>query len=301
MVYLVGAGPGDPGLLTLKGLRCLQQADLVLYDGLANPVLLRHTSANTERTARVETPTGRVLEQSEINRRLIEAALAGKTVVRLKGGDPFVFGRGSEEAAALAEAGIPFEVVPGITAATAAGAYAGISVTHREMASAVMFVTGHEDPQKPSLAIDYSVLAKFTGTLVFYMGLHRIESIVRRLIEHGKPTETPVAVISRATTPAQRVVSGTLLNIVDEVTDAKLLAPSLIIVGECARQREQLAWFEKRPLFGKRIGILRAAEQAGDSIELAFHLGAQPILLPVIQILPPEEFHDVDEAISSLA
>src|SRR5690606_4380736 len=177
-VYLVGAGPGDPGLLTLRGLECLRRADLVLYDGLANPLLLAHTAAHAERTARAADPAGRTLHQQEINRRLIEAARAGKTVVRLKGGDPFIFGRGSEEAAALAEAGIPFEIVPGVTAAIAAGEYAGISLTHREFASAVAFVTGHEDPEKTAPAIDYAQLANFRGTLVFYMGLHRLEHVV---------------------------------------------------------------------------------------------------------------------------
>lgn len=299
-VFLVGAGPGDPGLLTLNGLRCLQQADLVLYDGLVNPLLLRHTSANAERTARRETPSGRTLDQQEINRRLIEAARAGKTVVRLKGGDPFVFGRGSEEAAALAEAGIPFEVVPGITAATAAGAYAGISVTHREMASAVMFVTGHEDPAKSSSSIDYEALAKFQGTLVFYMGLHRLENITNSPLEQGKSADTPTAVISRATTPAQQVVTDTLGNIAQSVQTTGLLPPSLIIIGECARQRERIAWYEKRPLFGQRIGLLRAVGQTSETIERGLELGAQPVLLPTIKIQPPEDFEAVDEAIATL-
>lgn len=299
-VYLVGAGPGDPGLLTLRGLECLRRADLVLYDGLVNPLLLQHTAAHAERTCRVDTPTGRVLKQSEINERLIAGARAGKTVVRLKGGDPFVFGRGSEEAAALAEAGIAYEVVPGITAATAAGAYAGISFTHREMASAVAFITGHEDPNKTDSALDYTALANFSGTLVFYMGLHRLASIARSLVEHGKPESTPVAVISRATTPAQRVVTGTLADVAAAVKSAGLPAPSLIVVGECARQREHISWFEKRPLFGKQIGILRAAEQAEPTIARALELGAQPVSLPAIQILPPDDFAAVDDALSRL-
>ncbi|MCH8830271.1 MAG: uroporphyrinogen-III C-methyltransferase [Planctomycetes bacterium] len=299
-VYLVGAGPGDPGLLTLRGLECLQQADLVLYDGLVNPLLLRHTSAQTERTCRTATADGPVLQQDEINRRLIAAARAGKTVVRLKGGDPFIFGRGSEEAAALAEAEIPFEVVPGITAATAAGVYAGLSLTHREMASSVTFVTGHEDPQKSDPSVDYSLLARLSGTLVFYMGLHRLESIAERLIEKGKPRETPVAVISRATTPAQRVVTASLWEIADRVRAAGLAAPSLIVIGECAKQREAIAWYENRPLFGKRIGILRPAGQADSVIARALALGAQPISLPVIRILPPERFSELDDVLARL-
>src|SRR5579859_913588 len=180
-VYLVGAGPGDPGLVTLKGLDCLAKADLVLYDGLVNPLILLHTRAQVERTRaeranRSDSPHGHVLSQQEINDRLIAAAREGKTVVRLKGGDPLVFGRGGEEAAALARAQIPFEIVPGVTAAVAASAYAGISLTHRDHASAVAFVTGHEDPQKPLSSLDYSALAAFPGTLVFYMGLNRLEA-----------------------------------------------------------------------------------------------------------------------------
>eukprot|EP00913_Durusdinium_trenchii_P035290 g33020.t1 len=260
----------------------------------------RHTAAAAERTCRVDTPTGRVLKQSEINDRLIAAARAGKTVVRLKGGDPFVFGRGSEEAAALSAAGIAYEVVPGITAATAAGAYAGISFTHRDMASAVAFITGHEDPDKGGSSLDYTAIANFSGTLVFYMGLHRLESIARSLVEHGKPESTPVAVISRATTPMQRVVTGTLADIAESVKSAGLPAPSLIVVGECAMQRDRIAWFEKRPLFGRRIGILRAAEQAEPTIARALELGAQPVSLPAIRILPPEDVSPVDAAIARL-
>lgn len=231
-VYLVGAGPGDPGLLTLRGQECLQRADLVLYDGLVNPLLLLHTHARAERTCRGESRATRSLKQQEINHRLIDAALAGQTVVRLKGGDPFVFGRGSEEARALADAGIPFEVVPGVTAAVAAGAYAGFSLTHREHASAVAFVTGHEDPAKSDLVVDYAALARFPGSLVFYMGLNRLGEISAALIAAGKPPTTPAAVISRATTPEQRTVTATLETIARESQNAGLHAPSLFIVGD---------------------------------------------------------------------
>jgi len=300
-VYLVGAGPGDPGLLTLRGLECLRRADLVLYDGLVNPLLLRHTKAHAERTCRSETRSGRNLHQAEINQQLIDAARAGKTVVRLKGGDPFVFGRGSEEAAALAEAGIPFEVVPGITAAVAASAYAGISLTHRDWASAVAFVTGHEDPIEPDAAIDYASLAKFPGTLIFYMGLHRLEAIVTALLDAGKPAATPAAVISRGTTPAQRTVTAELGHLAEAVRRADLHPPSLILVGECTLQREAIAWFERRPLFGLRVAITRPAEQAGPQIERLLELGAQPIVLPTIAVKPNDDWSDVDRKLAELS
>lgn len=300
IVYLVGAGPGDPGLLTLKGRECLAKADVVLYDGLVNPLLLRHTEAHAERTCRTMDESGRVLKQEEINARLIAAARAGKTVVRLKGGDPFIFGRGSEEAAALAEAGIPFEVVPGITAAVAAGEYAGISLTHREHASAVAFITGHEDPNKPGSTVDYQNLAGFAGTLVFYMGLHRLPAIVEALLAAGKSGQTPACVISRATTPQQRALSAPLEQLPQAVSDAGLHAPSLIIVGTCVLQREQISWFEHRPLFGKRIAITRPLHQADGAIRQSLDLGAQPVLLPTIEILPPENWSLVDRAASRL-
>ncbi len=234
-VYLVGAGPGDPGLISLRAVECLQRADVVLYDGLVNPLVLQHAHVNCERTCRSSSPDGRILKQDEINERLVEAATAGNTVVRLKGGDPFIFGRGSEEAAYLRKHGIEYEIVPGITAAVAAGEYAGLSLTHRDHASMVTFVTGHESPDKPDSALDYELLAKLPGTLVFYMGLHRLPQIAASLIDHGKSSSTPTAVISRATTPLQRTVTACLGEIFDEVDRAQLVAPSLIIVGECVR------------------------------------------------------------------
>ncbi|KAA0140683.1 uroporphyrinogen-III C-methyltransferase [Gimesia chilikensis] len=301
-VYLVGAGPGDPGLITLKGIECLQKADLILYDGLVNPLILQHVSSEVERTCRVSEgcKNRRVLQQDEINQRLISAALEGKTVVRLKGGDPFIFGRGSEEAAALRNAGIEFEVVPGITAATAAAGYAGISVTHRAHASAVALITGHEDPTKPDSALDYDVLAKFPGTLVFYMGLHKLERIVESLMQAGKAEETPAAVISRGTTPFQKTVQSTLSQLPEQVRQAGLVAPSLIVIGDCVSLRDQIAWFEQKPLFGLRIGITRAEEQSEPEIKRALELGAQPVLLPTIEIGPPADWEPVDSAIARL-
>ena len=299
-VYLVGAGPGDPGLLTLKGQRCLAEADLVLYDGLVNSLILRHSRAEAERTCRVDTGRGKRLDQSAINDQLIEAARAGKTVVRLKGGDPFIFGRGSEEAAALAEAGIPFEVIPGITAATAAAEYAGISLTHRDLASAVAFITGHENPGKPAQALDYEQLSRFSGTLVFYMGLHRLPQIAAALVEHGRSSTTPVAVISRGTTPQQRTITGTLDDIAEKVRNAALHAPSLIIVGECVLQRDRINWFESLPLFGVSIGITRPPGQADEVIDLVLSRGGEPVLMPTMAIRPIRDWSEVDAKLDQI-
>ena len=299
-VYLVGAGPGDPGLLTLKGKSCLEQADLILYDGLVNPLILRHTQATAERTNRIGTGSQRRLNQEEINKRLVAAAKSGKTVVRLKGGDPFIFGRGSEEANALADAGIAYEVVPGITAATAASVYAGISLTHREHASAVAFITGHEDPQKNESALDYNQLARFPGTLVFYMGLHRIADICAALIENGKTENTPVAVISRGSTPRQRTVTGTLKTVAEDVKQAEITAPSLIIVGNCVLQRDQINWFETLPLAGMTIGITRPEHQTEQAIQFALDRGANPLLMPTIEIHELEDWTLVDQTIQRI-
>ncbi len=299
-VYLVGAGPGDPGLLTLRGRECLAEADLILYDGLVNPDLLRHTRAEAVRTCRSEGPNGLRVPQADINRQLIEAATAGRTVVRLKGGDPFVFGRGTEEAAALREAGIPFEVVPGITAATAAAVYTGISLTHREMSSAVAFVTGHEDPLRAEQRLGREALANFPGTLVYYMGLNRLKAIAESLISAGKSPHTPAMVVCRATTPAQKTVIGPLANIATLAQQAALHAPSLLMIGDVVNLRETAAWFEHRPLFGLNIGITRPEDQADDAISLCYRLGAQPVALPTIEILPPESWSDVDVALNQL-
>lgn len=299
-VYLVGAGPGDPGLLTLRGRDCLARADLVLYDGLVNPLLLRHVRGVAQRTCRVEGPQGRRLDQADINCQLIDAARRGLTVVRLKGGDPLIFGRGGEEAQALAEAGIPYEIVPGITAAAAVSAYAGIPFTQRETASAVAFVTGHEDPTKPASQIDYNALAQFPGTLVFYMGLHRAAAIAAALIDAGKPPETPAAVVTRAATSHQRTVVSSLRRLGEDIAAAQLTPPSIIIVGDCVNHREEIAWFEKRPLLGRRIGITRPEGQADAAIERCLELGADPVLIPTIQILPPVNWTEVDATLDRL-
>lgn len=299
-VYLVGGGPGDPGLISLRGVECLKLADEVLYDGLVNPLLLRHANAHCERTCRTDGPNGRILKQDEINQRLVDTALAGKTVVRLKGGDPFIFGRGSEEAACLRKHGIEYEIVPGITAATAAGEYAGFSLTHRESASMVTFVTGHEAPGKEGSALDYAQLAASPGTLVFYMGLDNLPRISKSLIESGKRADTPTAVISRATTPHQRTVVAPLNEISNAVKNAQLNAPSLIIVGDCVAQRDELKWFEDQPLFGQQIGITRPAAQAEPQIQRAFELGAQPVLMPAIRIDSIDDWSEVDAILQRL-
>lgn len=301
-VYLVGAGPGDPGLLTLRGAELLAEADLVLYDGLVNPLLLRLTHGVCERTARTRVGDGVIVPQNDINQRLVQEARAGKTVVRLKGGDPYIFGRGSEEAAALEQAGIPYEVVPGITAATAAGEYAGFSFTHRQFASAVAFVTGHEDPTRTESRLDYSALARFPGTLVFYMGLGRLSEICTQLVSHGMNDQTSAAIICRASLATQRVVSGTLANLPQLAEQAGVSPPSLVVVGDCVQQRTGLSWFEKLPLFGQRIAITRPEAQCHEIAENIARLGGQPILMPMITISDVEggERDQLDAAIKRL-
>jgi len=267
-VYLVGAGPGDPGLLTIKGKECLEQADVVLYDYLANPALLRHAPDQAERIYVGRRGRGHYQDQAEINRLLIERAKAGQVVVRLKGGDPFVFGRGGEEAEAVAAAGVAFEIVPGVTAAVAVPAYAGIPVTHRTLASTVTFVTGHEDPSKQTTVMDWPKLAATSGTLVFMMGMKTLPMIVRRLMEEGRSPVTPVAAVRWGTRADQHTVIGTLQDIVVKAEQARLEPPTVIVVGEVVQLRQQLNWFEKRPLFGKRIVLTRAREQPREFSQL---------------------------------
>jgi len=301
IVYLVGAGPGDPKLLTLRGKECLERADVVLYDYLANPTLLEFAPAGTERIYVGRRGRGHYQEQSEINRLLIEKARAGKIVVRLKGGDPFVFGRGGEEAEAVAGAGLPFEVVPGVTSAVAAPAYAGIPVTHRTLASTVTFVTGHEDPAKETEALEWPRLATAHGTLVFLMGVKNLPAIVANLMREGKPADTPVAAIRWGTKASQRTVIGTLETIVGKAAEAQIEPPSIIVVGEVVRLREQLNWFETKPLFGKRVLVTRAREQAGELSSLLAERGAEPVECPTIRIVPPASWVELDGAIADLS
>ena len=300
-IYLVGAGPGDSKLLTLRGKECLEQADVVLYDYLANPALLDHVSPRAERIYVGRRGRGHYSRQPDINQLIVGHAQAGRVVVRLKGGDPFLFGRGGEEAEAAAAAGVPFEIVPGVTAAIAVPAYAGIPVTHRTLASTVTFVTGHEDQTKGESVLEWPRLATAQGTLVFLMGMTNLPNIVRHLIEEGKVITTPVAVIRWGTRSTQRTVVGTLADIVEKTREAAMEPPTVIVIGEVVRLRDQLNWFEKRPLFGRRILITRAKEQAPEFSDLIAAYGGEPVACPTIQIAPPDTWEPVDRAIGELA
>ncbi len=299
-VFLVGAGPGDPGLLTVRGKECLEQAEVILYDYLANPVLLSHARSDAEQHYVGRRGKGTYPQQEAINRLLIERAQAGKVVVRLKGGDPFVFGRGGEEAEALASAGVDFEIVPGVTAAVAAPAYAGIPVTHRTLASTVTVVTGHEDPEKPSTTLEWSKLATRHGTLVFLMGMKNLSAITTNLKAEGKAGSTPVAIIRWGTRPSQQTVVGTLDTIVEKAAAARMEPPTVIVVGEVVQLRPMLNWFEQRPLFGKRVLMTRAKEQAGELAACLAGYGAEPIEAPTIKIVPPADWALVDQAIDTV-
>ena len=262
IVYLVGAGPGDPELLTVKGRELLTLADVVVYDSLANPVLLDHAQPKAEQIYVGKQASRHAMKQDDINQLLVDKARAGNVVVRLKGGDPFVFGRGGEEALILLDAHVPFEIVPGVTAGVAAPAYAGIPVTYRELNSTLTFVTGHERPGKTASAINWDALAAGGGTLVFYMGMKNLPTIAERLVAAGRAETTPVAVIYRGTWPTQRVVEGNLGDIVKLVEKAGLTPPVIILVGAVAQLRSKLSWFESKPLFGKTILVTRSRKQA---------------------------------------
>ena len=300
MIYLVGSGPGDPGLFTLKGVRCLQEADAVVYDRLAPESLLSHSRPEAEKVYVGKKPGKPTMSQEDINALLVEMARAGKTVVRLKGGDPYIFGRGGEEALDLVEAGIPFEVVPGISSGYAVPAYAGIPVTHRNLSTSVAFITGHEDPTKGRQDVDWSRVAHGADTLVLYMGIGRLREISKELISAGRSPDTPVACIRWGTRPEQRTVTGQLSDIAQEVEKAGLTPPAITVVGEVAGLRESLDWFEKRPLFGRRIVVTRARAQAGELSTKLEALGAEVVEFPTIEIKPPQDFGPLDKAIREL-
>jgi uroporphyrinogen III methyltransferase/synthase len=300
-VYLVGAGPGDPGLITVKGLACLQKADVVVHDRLVNAGLLRQAPQGCEMINVGKSPQRHTLPQEAINALLVEKALAGKVVVRLKGGDPFLFGRGGEEAEALAEAGVPFEVVPGVTSAIAAPAYAGIPVTHRDHTSTFAVVTGHEDPTKADSSLDWQKLATGVGTLVCLMGVGNLPQIVAKLIEHGRDPRTPVAIVQQGTEARQKTVTGTLADIVERAREADIRPPAVTIVGEVVALREKLRWFDTKPLFGKRVLVTRSREQASALSERLRELGAEPLEHPAIEIAPPKDMAPLDEAIAKLS
>ncbi|PIE60880.1 MAG: uroporphyrinogen-III C-methyltransferase [Desulfobacterales bacterium] len=299
-VYLIGAGPGDPGLLTIKAKECIETADVVVYDYLASPYLLEYAHKNAEIIYVGKKGGDHTLTQDKINRLLVDKAKAGKTVARLKGGDPFVFGRGGEEAQELLASGVAYEVVPGVTSPIAAPAYAGIPITHRDHTAFVSFITGHERPDQKESRMQWDVFAKSDGTLVFLMGVKNLAYIVNNLMDNGKPPETPVALIRWGTTTRQETVTGTLETIVDEVKKAGLKSPAIIVVGHVVALREELAWFDKKPLFGKRIVITRARAQASGLVAALRRLGAHCIEIPTIQIVPPRDTAPLTHAIDNL-
>jgi uroporphyrinogen III methyltransferase/synthase len=287
-VYLVGAGPGDPGLLTVRARDLLARCDTVVYDALANQSLLAEARARGAELHFVGKRGGdeRSARQDSINELLVRLGASGRLVVRLKGGDPLVFGRGSEEAQALAAAGVPFEIVPGVTAGVAAAAYAGIPVTHRGLATSVTFVTGHEDPAKDEHQTDWAALARAGGTIVLYMGVKRLPHIVESLAAGGMPLSTPAAAIEWGTHPRQRTVLATVDTIVDRMLAERIAAPVIVIVGEVAALREEIAWFDRRPLFGRRVVVTRATEQAGSLVRQLAELGAEVLEMPAMRVEP---------------
>ncbi len=300
-VFLVGAGPGDPGLITVKGRECISSADVVIYDFLANPVFLSYAREGAERIYVGKKGGQHTVPQEGINALIVERAKMGRNVVRLKGGDPFIFGRGGEEAEELVQAGVDFEVVPGVTSAIAVPAYAGIPLTHRDYTATVAFITGHEDPEKKESNIAWDKLATGAGTLVFLMGVGNLSAIAERLMEYGRNPATPVAVIRRGTGPDQETLVGTLEDIAKLAEKSGMRPPAIIVVGEVVRLREKLAWFEKRPLFGRRIVVTRAREQASGFMERLSQLGAECIQFPTIEVRPPESFEPMDSAIEQLS
>ena len=296
-VYLVGAGPGDLGLVTLRAKECIERADAVVYDHLANSEMLSWARDDAEIIYAGKKAGEHALNQEEINKLLVEKARAGKEVVRLKGGDPFVFGRGAEEAKAIVDAGIRFEIVPGITSAIAGPAYAGIPVTSRAENSHVTFFTGHEDPSKTKSAIDYAALAKLGGTQVMLMGVDRIGAIAGEMMANGVRRDLPVALVRWATTERQETLIGTLENIADRVAEAEFEAPAVAVFGDVVALRKDLNWYERRPLSGKRIVVTRTRKQAGALTSQLRALGADIFELPTIRIEPPTDLREFAELV----
>ena len=296
-VYLVGAGPGDLGLATLRAKECVEGADVIVYDHLANPEMLGWARDDAEIIYAGKEPGEHSLSQAEINSLLVEKAREGKEVVRLKGGDPFVFGRGAEEAQAIVDAGIEFEIVPGITSAIAGPAYAGIPVTHREANSHVTFFTGHEDPTKTEAAVDYAGLAKLGGTQVMLMGVERLGSITREMLKQGVRSDLPVALVRWATTGRQETLTGNLQDIAQLAIATGFEAPAVVVFGDVVALRDRLNWYEKRPLSGKRIVVTRTRKQASALSNKLRALGAQVIELPTIRIEPPTDLRQFAELV----
>jgi uroporphyrinogen III methyltransferase/synthase len=296
-VYLVGAGPGDLGLVTLRAKECIERADVIVYDHLANPEMLGWARDDAEIIYAGKKAGEHSLSQEEINKLLVEKGRAGKEVVRLKGGDPFVFGRGAEEAKAIVDAGIAFEIIPGVTSAIAGPAYAGIPVTHRAENSHVTFFTGHEDPSKTKSAIDYAALSKLGGTQVMLMGVERIETIAREMMANGVRSDLPVALVRWATTGRQKTLTGSLENIGKRVAEAEFEAPAVAVFGDVVALRKDLNWYERRPLSGKRIVVTRTRKQAGALTSQLRALGADVFELPTIRIEPPTELREFAELV----
>ena len=287
--HLVGAGPGDPGLFTLLGKAYLSKAQVVIYDHLCSSELLRFAPQSAERIYAGKQAGKKTLSQEAINQLLVEKAKNGLCVVRLKGGDPFLFGRGGEEAEALAEAGIDFDIVPGVSSAIAGPAYAGIPVTHRNYNAYLTIFTGHEDSNKLSPKLDYAAMANTNGTQIMLMGMSRLEIVVKELLTHGMQKNTPVALIRWATTGRQQTLCGSLENIARQVRDTGFSAPAIAVFGEVVQLRKKLNWFESRPLFGKRIAVTRSLQQASRLLQLLRDLGADAFELPTIRIEPPKD------------
>lgn len=285
----MGAGPGDPGLLTLKGKRCLEEAEVVIYDYLVDPRILTYVHPKAELFYVGKRGGGEAVSQEEINSLLLDKASAGKVVVRLKGGDPFLFGRGGEEAEAIVAAGIEFEVVPGVTSAIAVPAYAGIPLTHRDYTSSVAIVTGHKEVWETSPRLNWDRLATACGTLVFLMGTRQLRQNMARLIHHDLSAETPVALVRWGTKAEQEVLEGTVGSIADLAEARCFEPPAVVVVGEVVRLRQRLKWFEKKPLFGRRVVITQAREQASVFAGLLEQQGAEAIYFPTVEIVPPDE------------
>lgn len=298
-VYLIGAGPGDVKLITVKGLECIQKADVIVYDRLANPRLLSYRKPEAKLIYVGKSPDRHTLTQDEINHVLVEEGLKGNVVARLKGGDPYVFGRGGEEGEELRKAGVAFEEVPGITSAISVPAYAGIPITHRDFTSTFTVITGHEEPGKETSNINWPRLAQDPGTLVFLMGVGNLPQIVEKLVANGKDAQTPIALIRWGTRPEQQVVTGNLANIVDIVNKAGLKSPAIIIIGQVVTLRDTLRWFEDQPLFGKRILVTRSREQASVLSEKLEQLGAEAWEYPTIKIQETEDLGSLDRAVAN--
>ena len=297
-MWLVGAGPGDPGLLTLKGARALAQCDTLVYDYLASAAIVNLAPPDCEKIYVGKKAGQHTLSQDEITALIVQLGRDGKKVVRLKGGDVFVFARGGEEAAALSEAGVPFEIVPGITSAIAAPAYAGIPVTHRDHNTSFTIATGHEDPTKGYSSLDFAKLANRKATTIFLMAMGNLAGIVAKLKEHGLEGDTPVGIVHEGTKPTQEVLTATIDTVIEEVARTGITAPAIVVIGDVVRERERIRWFDAQPLFGKRVLVTRPAHQADDFATRLWEAGAEPIIAPTIAIGPPDDLAAARDAVA---